>query len=94
MTQALARYLELRARLAQVRWKHAGYDSADEELLLEEMDDAWEALSEAEIAELEAHPPPAPLLRSGPMPPGHVLCKDEDVLGCPSSPPRKLRETG
>lgn len=47
------RYIELERRLLELR-ERAGEDSPEEESLLEEMDEAWYALTPDEVAVVEA----------------------------------------
>ena len=53
MTDALQRYRVLRARLVAVRASHGDEDSAEEDQVLDEMDDVWWQLSAEEHAVLE-----------------------------------------
>ena len=48
MDDALDRYRSLERKLAHVRWRHEGYESDEEDAILEEMDEIW-----LEMAELE-----------------------------------------
>jgi tRNA U55 pseudouridine synthase TruB len=59
MTAPLDQYLRLSADLANLRRTHAGAESPEEDALLEKMDEVWENLSEADIAELNRQPAPS-----------------------------------
>ena len=93
MTSPLERYLNLRAELARIRWAHAGFESAEEDALLETMDDVWSAMSEAELAELKRRPPRPQLTR--PLArrlPGQIARIDTDVFAWQGIAPRRLDE--
>lgn len=55
MTGQLAAYRKLERRLWMARWTHEGQESPEEDLILDEMDSAWLALTsdEQEILRLE-----------------------------------------
>ena len=53
MNDALATYRLMELRLWDVRWRTQGEESPEEEALLDEMDDAWMALSREEQALLK-----------------------------------------
>jgi hypothetical protein len=93
MSEFLERYLELRARLARVRWIHAGAESSEEDELLETMDAVWWSLTEADHQDLRRRPAAPqlvrPLVRSGP---GWRARVDADVLSRSDLPPRTLSE--
>jgi len=48
MTEHLVHYRQLELRLWMTRWRHEGEESAEEDAILDEMDDAWSGLSEDE----------------------------------------------
>lgn len=50
------KYKDLDARLTWVRWMHLGKRSAEEDTLLEEMDQAWLRLDESERLMLSEQP--------------------------------------
>lgn len=56
MTAPLGQYLKLRTELARIRGAHAGFESPEEDALLDRMDEVWAMLSEADRAELERRP--------------------------------------
>jgi hypothetical protein len=93
MTAPLDQYLRLRAELARIRWAHAGFESPEEDALLDRMDEAWARLSEADLTELERHPAPSQLTR--PMARwvhGQVARVDTDVFAYGAIAPRRLGE--
>jgi hypothetical protein len=55
MSDALKRYLELEAKLFAWRAEHP-HDTPEEDVLLDEMDEAWEELNEDEIRWIRARP--------------------------------------
>lgn len=56
MSPELVAYLALLGSLVRVRWLHAGLESSEEDTLLERMDSAWFALTEAERSYVQALP--------------------------------------
>ncbi len=48
MSEAFERYRSLEHDLIHIRWQHAGFDSEEEESILEDMDVVWYELSEEE----------------------------------------------
>ncbi len=58
MSRALEMYRALDVRLTWVRLIHFGKPSEEERRVLDEMDAAWQALSDAEQAMLSAEPAP------------------------------------
>ena len=48
MSEAFERYRSLELDLIYVRWQHAGFESEEEESILEDMDVVWYELSEEE----------------------------------------------
>jgi hypothetical protein len=48
MTEHLAHYRQLERRLWMVRWRHEGEESAEEDAILDEMEDTWMNLTEDE----------------------------------------------
>ena len=48
MSDALSRYRSLERKLIHTRWMNLGYESAEEDVLLEDMDEVWCQLSEEE----------------------------------------------
>ena len=57
MCAALQKYRALSARLAAVRDAHGGEDSPEEDVVLDEMDEAWSQLSADEQALLDRESP-------------------------------------
>ena len=93
MTPPLDQYLRLRAELARIRWAHAGFESPEEDALLDRMDEVWATLSEPDLAELERRPPPPQFIRPmGRRVPGQVTHIDTDVFSHGARPPRRLGE--
>ena len=86
MSDALSRYRSLERKLIHTRWMNLGYESAEEDVLLEDMDEVWCQLSEEErnMANKER---PKSLIHNGPAP-LRSRCIDVDVLGAPERPPR------
>lgn len=87
MSERLDAYRQLEARLAWLRWKHAGLETPDEEALVDEMEAAWWQLSEAErhVANGEL----VPTLTSTP-PALDRDTRDEDVWENPGKRVRSL----
>lgn len=54
MSKELVQYRRLERRLWMTRWLHAGAESPEEDTILDEMEVAWLALSEAEQALLRS----------------------------------------
>ena len=50
MTESLAQYRRLERRLWMCRWKHAGAESAEEDGILDEMEQVWMTLGAEERA--------------------------------------------
>ena len=57
MTEVLAHYRQLERRLWMVRWRHEEAESAEEDAILDEMDDTWMKLTEDEQALLRLEGP-------------------------------------
>jgi hypothetical protein len=68
MTEALLRYRELERRLWLARLRHAGEDSAEEEALLDDMEDAWAKLANEERLLLNSEGPVCWPMDSTPLP--------------------------
>ncbi len=93
MTAPLDQYLRLRAELARIRWAHAGFESPEEDALLDKMDEVWAALSEADLKALKSRPPPWQLTRPiARRVPGQVTRVDTDVFAHGTYAPRWLDE--
>jgi len=69
MTKDLARYRELELRLWMTRWKHEGEESAEEDAILDEMDDTWMNLTDDEQALLRLEGPRCWPMESSSLPP-------------------------
>jgi len=87
MSERLGAYRQLEARLAWLRWIHAGLETPDEEALVDEMEAAWWLLSaeEREVANSEL----VPTLTSAP-PALDRDTRDEDVWENPGKRARSL----
>lgn len=48
MSEALVRYRSLEQDLIYIRWQHAGFESEEEETILDAMEKVWYELSEKE----------------------------------------------
>lgn len=48
MSETFQRYRSLEGELIYIRWQHAGFESEDEELILDAMEEVWYELSEEE----------------------------------------------
>ena len=48
MSEAYKRYRSLERDLIYIRWQHAGFESEEEETILDEMEKVWYELSEKE----------------------------------------------
>lgn len=48
MSEAFERYRSLEHDLIHIRWQHAGFESEEEDSILEDMDVVWYELSEEE----------------------------------------------
>ena len=69
MSKELIRYRRLERRLWLTRWRHEGRESAEEEEILDEMEDAWRDLSEVEQTLLRAEGPRCWPMDSSSVPP-------------------------
>lgn len=85
MSERLDAYRQLEARLAWVRWIHAGLETLDEEALVDEMEVSWWQLSDDERR--VANGEPVPTLTSVP-PALDRDTRDEDVW---ERPGRRVR---
>ena len=93
MSERLDQYLQLRHQLVRLRWVRAGFESLEEDALLEEMDEAWAALGPDDLTALKRQPPPPQLTRPVPRQvPGQRVRVDTDVLADASLSPRRLAE--
>lgn len=86
MTSALERYRALEDQLVRARWIHSGFESPEEDDILDEMDGAWSELTAAERAQVNAEPARS-LLRAGV--PTVRFTRDADVWSYPELPPRR-----
>lgn len=87
MSDALAKYRELEARLVHIRWIHRGLESQEEDEILDKMDGAWSRLSVQEQSEVNAAPPRSLLQRE------HAITRtrmDTDVWLYRELPPRSM----
>jgi hypothetical protein len=57
MTKDLLDYRQLERRLWMVRWRHEGEESPEEDAILDEMDEKWMNLTDAEQAALRLEGP-------------------------------------
>ncbi len=57
MTKDLMDYRQLERRLWMVRWRHEGEESPEEDAILDEMDEKWMNLTDAEQAALRLEGP-------------------------------------
>ena len=57
MTRDLAQYRQLERRLWMTRWRHEGDESADEDAILDEMEQSWMSLAEDERSLLSREGP-------------------------------------
>ena len=57
MIKELAQYRQLERRLWMTRWQHEDEESAEEDAILDEMEDAWSKLSEDERSRLRLEGP-------------------------------------
>jgi len=93
MSESLEDYLRLRRHLAHVRWVHAGFESPEEDALLDEMDEAWEALDAADRAALGQWPAAPQLTKPVARGlPGQRTRVDTDVFTRADMPPRLFAE--
>jgi len=86
MSDALLRYRSLERKLIHTRWINQGYESDEEEALLEDIDEVWWQLTDAERNMVNKERPKS-LIRLGP-PKHRNRCTDADVLGAPGRAPR------
>jgi len=91
MTDALSEYRILQKRLSRTRWLHQGFESEEEDAILDEMDICWWRLADQERDLLNRETPKS-LIRQGPHRPGEFGHKDTDVWTAPGSPPRTITE--
>lgn len=57
MTETMGLYRRLERRLWVLRWQHEGRESAEEDMILDEMDRIWAALTEDERSVLNREGP-------------------------------------
>lgn len=57
MSDVFGRYTLLRTVLGHVRWTHLGYESEEEDAILDEMDGLWWAMTEQEREIIEGMEP-------------------------------------
>ena len=69
MTKDLAHYRQLELRLWMTRWKREGQESAEEDAILDEMEDTWLNLIEDERALLRLEGPRCWPTESSSLPP-------------------------
>jgi hypothetical protein len=69
MTKDLSQYRQLELRLWMARWKHEGQESAEEDSILDEMDDTWMNLTDDEQALLRLEGPTCWPMESSVLPP-------------------------
>jgi len=69
VTEDLARYRQLERRLWMARWKHGEQESAQEDALLDEMEDVWTKLTADEQALLRTEGPRCWPTESSSLPP-------------------------
>ena len=69
MTKDLSEYHRLELRLWMARWKHEGQESAEEDAILDEMDDTWMNLTDDEQALLRLEGPTCWPMESSALPP-------------------------
>jgi len=69
MTRDLAHYRQLERRLWMARWRSEGRESAEEDAILDEMEDAWMNLAEDERALLRLEGPRCWPTESSSLPP-------------------------
>jgi hypothetical protein len=79
MSDALGPYRVLEERLIQVRWLNMGFESAEEDALLEEMDELWWNLTDEEKDMIHREPSRS-LIRTAPPGKG---CTDVVTPGLP-----------
>lgn len=87
MSERLDAYRALEARLAWIRWIHAGIETAEEEQLIDEMEVSWWRLSDEERA--VANGEPVHTLTTVP-PTLDRDTRDEDIWGTPGIRVRNL----
>ena len=93
MSEAFERYRSLELDLIYVRWQHAGFESEEEESILEDMDVVWYELSEEEQQLLYSEGTKS-LIRDASATLSHSFGTDKDILGDSNSgtPVRTLKE--
>lgn len=69
MSRDLAHYRQLERRLWMARWKHDGQESAEEDSILDEMENIWMSLIEGERALLRLEGPRCRPTESFSLPP-------------------------
>lgn len=78
MSEAFERYRSLERDLIYIRWQHAGFESDEEDSILEDMDVVWYELSKAEQRLLYSEGP-KPLIRDISETLLHSGWSDEDI---------------
>ena len=86
MSEALTEHRSLERKLVHIRWINAGCESAEEDALLEQMDEVWWDLTDEERAAINKEPPKS-LIRTWPDA-GANGWDDVDVFSAPGNPPR------
>jgi hypothetical protein len=69
MSKDLAQYRELELRLWMIRWKHEEQESAEEDAILDDMEDTWMKLTEEERDLLRQEGPKCWPIESSSLPP-------------------------
>ena len=93
MSEAFERYRSLERDLIYIRWQHAGFESDEEESILEDMDVVWYELSEEEQQLLYSEGTKS-LIRDASATLSHSDWVGEDIRrdSNSSTPVRSLRE--
>jgi len=91
MSQFLSQYRELDIQLCLVRWRHAGFESEEEDRLVDEMETLWWKIEESE-RELLRSEPQRSLIRPSQGVGIHRDLFEEDKQNNPCSPARNLKE--
>ena len=91
MTESLKRYRRLEDDLVFVRWVNRGFESEEEDVLLDEMEQTWWELNDQERELIEAAPPRS-LIRESSVGGYHRRLVDSDVDANTAAPPRTTEE--
>jgi hypothetical protein len=92
MSEFYLQYQALRRKLRFIRWTNNGYDSEEEDAVLDEMDDVWWKLSESERAKIDSEKPISVIRSESGSRRREVNGVDRDTYREPGTPVRNLKK--